>query len=209
MVDSTTETTTQETKTETAIPEETVSKAELQKVLDEMHKFKKEAKEAKTELEKQKIEKLKDQQNWQAIAELKEKEAVEYQEKFSALSENLIFDKKIAAVKEAALKQGILSTAMDDLEMYDMSSVVIEKTSTGRINVLGADQWVQALKMRKPYMFETKGSKVNPETPGVTGSKNVGWDEVKVAQAAWKKNPSKENEAKYKAMLIEFQRQTN
>lgn len=190
----------------TEVTTETVDKAEFQKVLNQMHEQKKRAKDLEARLKEAEISKLKEQQNWQQIAELKEKEAQEISTKYTALSENLVLDKKFAAVKEAALKQGILPSAIDDLEMIDLSSVVVEKTSTGRINVLGAEQLVSGLKLKKAHWFETKGSRINPETPGVISPKSVGWEEVKLAETTWKKNPSKENEQKYKNTLHEFQR---
>jgi len=199
----------QETNPEVVVSEETketVNKAEFDKVLNQMHEQKRRAKHLEAELEKQKIEKLKEQKDWQTIAELKEKEAQDFSAKYTALSENLVLDKKFAAVKEAALKQGILPSAIDDLEMLDLSAVVVEKTSTGRINVIGAEQLVSGLKLKKAHWFESKGSRINPETPGVISPKSVGWEEVKAAETSWKKNPSRENEAKYKNALHEFQR---
>lgn len=193
-----------EPKTET-----TVSKAEFDKVLNQMHEQKKRAKQLEGEVEKQKLDKLKEQQNWQEIAKLKEEETEGYKQKLTVISQNLVFDKKFTAIREAALKQGILSTALDDLERVDMSSVIVETTAADgqiRYSIAGADQFVANLKMRKPHWFETKGSRVNSETPGVISPKSVGWDEVKSAEAAYKKNPTRENEQKYKSAISEFQR---
>lgn len=156
-------------------PVSTVSKAEFDRVLSELHGFKNQAKELLDAKNKSEEENLRANKQWKELAERHEKTAKDWQEKFSGLSQSVVKDKKISAVREAALKSGIRQEALQDLEMLELRDVQVETTSTGRINVLGAETAISNLKTLRPHWFGgSSGPGVNTNTPGVTGNGTPG-----------------------------------
>lgn len=144
-----------------------VSKEALDKALSDMHKFKKRAQELEAKFKKEEMESLKQKQEWQKIAELKEKEAQELAEEKELIKKSLVSDKKYTAIKEAALKAGVLESALDDLELLNFPEVQVESTSTGRINVIGASEAVQRLKTLRPHWFGKGAPRINGKMPNV------------------------------------------
>ena len=161
-------TTTTTTTTEPKVPEGYVSKSELENVLADLHKYKAKAKEYEEKSRKTEEERLRETQQWQKLAELKAREAQERDEELSKIKTSLTEEKKYSAVKEAALKAGIRPEAIEDLGMLSMKDVVIETTSTGRVNVLGADRFVDNLKQLRPHWFGKSSLNVNGVVPKIT-----------------------------------------
>lgn len=156
-----------------------VPKAEFDRVLNELHSHKARAKELEDAKKKSEDDNLKANQQWKELAERNEAKATEWQEKYNGLSQTVIKDKKITAVREEALKKGIRPEALQDLEMLEHKDVVVETTSTGRLNVLGATSAIDNLKTLRPHWFGgSAGPGVNTGTPGV----NPPGGEVTLAQ---------------------------
>jgi hypothetical protein len=160
----------------TALPAETpveapkeetkvVSKTEFDKVMADMHKYKKALREIESGKKQQELQSLKEKQEWQKIAEMKEQEANEAREEKNKLTKAVVTDKKMSAIREAAMKAGVLDTALDDIDLLNWNDVEVETTSTGRINVLGADDAVKRLKTLKPHWFGKSVGKVNSKIP--------------------------------------------
>lgn len=112
-------------------------------------------------------EKLKSQKKWQELADINEKKAKDAEDKFKNLQGALMKREKMSAIKEEAMKHGILPGSLDDLEVMDWSDVALESTSTGKINVLGAAKAVERFKASKPHWFKSAAANVNTNTPGV------------------------------------------
>lgn len=127
---------------------------------NDMHKFKRMASEA-TEKQNAYEAKLREIETNQQKASGKYKELYEataqeretYKEKYENTLNAVVDDKKMASIREFALKNNIRKEALDDLDMIDMSSVVVETTDQGRYNVLGAENFVDGLKALKPHWF--------------------------------------------------------
>ena len=147
---------------------------------------------------------MKKNQQWQELAELKEKEADEAKRDSAKLKESLVFDRKFSAIREAALAAGIRKEAVSDLELLDLSEVQIETTSTGRINIIGADKTVDRLKTLKPHWFGNKGNKVNSDIPDVQTSGSVTMKQIYEAE---KKAKESGDYAPYKQALIKYKQQ--
>lgn len=167
---STTESTesTESTSTET----KTVSKEAYEKVMADMHKYKKQLKEFEAKNREAELKVLKEKQEWQKIAELKEQEAREALEQKERMTKAIVTDKKLSAIREAALKHGVLESALEDMDFLDWSGVQVETTSTGRINVIGVEDAVKRVKTLKPHWFGKPAPKINgkvPETKGTDG----------------------------------------
>lgn len=125
------------------------------------------AKEKADALEVIRMNGLKEKDDWKKVAQ-------DFEEKYNterATNANkdkiIVTDKKMTAIKDAALKAGLLESASDDLELVDFKEVTVETTSTGRINVLGVDRAVQSLKAKKPHWFGKATPNVNGNAPGV------------------------------------------
>ena len=159
---------TESTQTEAKL----VSKEAYEKVMADMHKYKKQLKEFEAKNKEAEMKVLKEKQEWQKIAELKEQEAKEALEQKERMTKAIVTDKKLSAIREAALKHGVLESALEDMDFLDWSSVQVETTSTGRINVLGVEDAVKRVKTLKPHWFGKPAPKINgkvPETKGTDG----------------------------------------
>ncbi len=137
---------------------DTVSKAEFDKVLDELHKHKKSNKELTEEKKKNEEARLKEANDWKTLAEAREKERDESKAETSRIMNSFTEDKKFNAVQAAATALGLKPEAMSDLENLDLSKVQIETTSTGKINVLGSKEFAENLKTLKPHWFGEKSA---------------------------------------------------
>lgn len=135
-----------------------------------------------SDLKRTQEERMKKDQEWQKLAELKQQEADEYKQKLDGMNHAIVMDKKFSALKTAALQSGIRKEALDDLEMLSLDDIVIETTSTGRHNVLGVDQYLSKLKMTKPHWFASKGASVNANTPEVSAGGSVSYQDIRKAE---------------------------
>ena len=170
-----------ETTETTTLPEnhdEMVSKSELKKVLDDMMKFKKANQELQTqvksyeqmakEAEEKRLVEKEDYKNLYEQWKDKANKAVEEKNGLLKAFEN---DKKYEVIKRSAVKNGLRDEALDDLEYLDTSDVIIEKTDQGRINIIGADEFVDKLKERKPFWFNDSKAPTLNTSDGSPGSR--------------------------------------
>jgi hypothetical protein len=183
-----------------------VPKSELTHALNDLHKFKSQAREAQDKLKQIEENNLKNSQEWEKYAKLKEDEADTFKQKFEGLQDNLVRSEKYSALKEAALKAGVRKEALPDLELVGFDEMVIETTNTGRMRVLGADSVVQKLKQDRPHWFRSGASNINPNMPEVVnGSSNqVTYDQLKKLEVEAKKTG---DYAAYQKAIIEFKKQ--
>jgi hypothetical protein len=188
------------------VPEGFVSKAELDRALADMHKYKAAARETTEKLKAIETNGLKEKEDWKKLAEIKEEEARVALEESNRLKTSFVNEKKFSAVKEAALKAGVISQAMSDLELLSLDDVQIETTSTGKLNVLGADDFVNRIKTLKPHWFGAVKTTVNSSIPGVTtsGSTTVSKDDIiKLSLEASKSG----DYTAYRQALVKFNQQ--
>lgn len=171
VTDDTTTTSTESTETTTEETPKTVSVEAYKKAMDDMHKYKKQLREIESTKKQAELQSLKEKQEWQKVAEIKEREAAEAREQKEKLTKAVVTDKKMSAIREAAMKAGILDSALDDIELLNWNEVEVETTSTGRINVIGADDGVKRLKTLKPHWFGKSATKVNSKIPETNNQK--------------------------------------
>jgi hypothetical protein len=204
------QTSVESTETQTQNPEpapEMVPKHELKKVLDELHGYKKQAREYESQLKTREVEEMKQREEWQKVAELREQEAMKAREEADSLRNSFMSAKKYDALKAAALSNGIKPEALEDLELIDFSDqVALETTSTGRVNVLGADEAIRELKARKPYWFGKSMGNVNHSSPDVVSGEPVTLDKIMELQAEARKSG---NWGQYQKALAEYQQTKN
>jgi hypothetical protein len=169
---------------DTIVPDngnKTVSIDAHNEVVQDLLKRKQEAKELKDKLsafekekEDLKVKSLKEKEEWQKLAEIREKEAEELKKKLEAKEKVTSNYFKRAEVRQQALKNNIRENALDDLDLLGFDDVQIETTSTGSINVLGADKFVDRLKATKPHWFQDKADpKVVSTSPAASKPTSV------------------------------------
>jgi hypothetical protein len=137
-----------------------VSTEAYEQTKNDMHKFKRQLTEesnarlmAEKKLQDFETEQQESKGNYKELYEARTEELETYKGKYDSVLDNVVNDKKLTAVRELALKHNIRQEALDDLDMVDMSKVVVETTDQGRYNVLGADIFVDSLKQLKPHWF--------------------------------------------------------
>jgi len=178
---------------ETEIPEkkhEMVEKDRLDHAIGDLHKYKSQVKYLQDKLAAAQENELKEKENWKTLYE-REKEARTLAEGVSIKTqESYLSEKKFSAMKESALKLGLRPEALDDLSLLSLNELQIETTSTGRINVLGADTAVQELKRTRPYWFSDQRSpNVNTTTVGVGAQEGpVTWQTLQKLEREGKKS---------------------
>lgn len=184
---------------------EVVPKSELQKVLDELHKYKSQARELSTAAQADKERLLREGNRWQELAELKDKELQDMRQTNDQIKDAMINEKKFSALKDAAVKAGLRQEAFSDLELVGLDQVQVETTSTGRVNVLGVDQLISNVKLSRPHWFGGQKTNVNGSIPNVNNQAGVvsTQDLVKLSNEAKKSG----DYAQYEKSLRQFQQQ--
>lgn len=191
----------EQTQPETASREGYVSRADYERIKNDMLKFKMSDREKSEKLRQIEEQTLREKEDWKALAERKAEEAREAAEKAERLQNSFLNREKFSAVERAALKAGIRPDALSDLALYNMDGVVVESTDTG-LKVLGAENYIQNLKQLKPYLFGQGAPKVNSSLPDVTAEKEVGTsDLIKLSLEAAKTG----DYTKYEAAMRRFQ----
>ena len=150
-----------------------IDPAAYERIKNDMHKYKREAQEAREQKESYEAklssietEQQKSQGQYKELFEARDAAYGELESKHKHFLNSVSEDKKLTAVREFAIKNNIRKEALDDLDMISLESVVVETTDQGRYNVLGADHFVDKLKSLKPHWF-------NDSTPP-SGNFNTG-----------------------------------
>ena len=167
-----------QTDTSTNTDAETVSKSEFERVMKDLHKFKDAARQASEKLKTLEEAKLKEKDDWKTLAERYKGERDDLESKYTGLSTASINEKKFSAVERAALQAGIRKEALADLEMLNVDGVVAEATSTGKLNILGAEDFIKDLKQKRPHWFGSGPVKVDSSLPGIQSEKEVTADDL-------------------------------
>ena len=158
--------------------EEMVSKAEFERVMADMHKYKSQARELATASNAEQERLLREGKRWEELAEMKAREAEEHKSEVTRIKDALVNDKKFGAVREAAMKAGLRPEAIADLELIALDKVEAETTSTGRINVLGVESLVNNIKLSRPHWFGATKTNVAGGVPNISQQGVVSLQEI-------------------------------
>lgn len=183
---------------------EMVSKEDMDRALTDLKKYKAQAKELADQIKAKEVAALKEKQDWQKIAEIKEQEAKSALEEKESLKNAITADKKLNAVLSATAAMGLRKEAIEDLTLLDMSDVQIEYTNTGKVSVIGADKFAERLKTLRPHWFGQKSNKINSNSPDVGLGDMVTLKQIKDAE---KKARESGDYAPYQNMLKMFTKQ--
>ena len=136
-------------------PSKTVGSLKFYK--EQLEAERKEREKIAKELELVKTGQLKEKENWKQLYENELTERQKIEEKLKTVSTNVIENLKIKEIEKEAIANGILPEALEDLSLVDSSMIEVETTSTGRINFNNVKEFIESLKIKKPYLFTKKG----------------------------------------------------
>ena len=170
----------QESKTQS---KETVLKSDHKRVLDDMHRYKRDWQEEKNKRTGLETKQLADDNNHKELYErektLREQGDSELESERKANRK----DRAYNAVRAAAIKAGLRNEA--DLDLLDYSDVQVDKTESGRYEIRGVDDKVESLKRDRPHWFKSKdlpnfnaggtggGRRTDTKEPELTPSKVI------------------------------------
>lgn len=190
--------------------EETYSKKDMEKIGSELARYKAQAEELSNKFKNQELESAKAANDWQKVAEVKQREAEEALEKLNKFKSAVVSDKRLSAIREEAIKSGLRKESLSDLSYLDYPEVRLNTDDEGNFKVEGADKAIQRLKTTRPHWFASSVPQVNLNTPNVIGGGGkLTLDEVKKLQAEYNKNPTKENRAKTELAILEMKKQSS
>ena len=144
---------TQTQQTETS-NQKTVAWEDHKRVLDDMHRFKKDLVAEKSKISEIEKTRLKEKEDYKTYAERLEEENQKLKQEKDGIFNSLETDRKFEAVRTAALKAGIREEALSLIDNMELTGVIAEKTDQGRMIVHGADDWVSQFKKQHSYAFQ-------------------------------------------------------
>lgn len=179
-----------------------------QKLIEELKIARAKAQEYENKFKQREVDELTKNQQWQQLAELKEKEAADAVSERDRLKNAFVTKEKMSALREAALQAGLRKEAIGDLRLLDFPEIKLESNGEGEFTAQGADKAIQRLKTLKPHWFQTPVPSINSSSPTATGGDgSVTYETVKKLQDDYTKNPNSANAEKLKGALLQFKKQ--
>lgn len=155
---------------------ETVSKEAYEQVKSDMHKFKTQYKEKddqllqmQSKIEQLETTSLKERKNYKELYERAKEKETEAVKEATSIKQSYLENRRLSEIEKVAIAQGMDEISLELLRSgaFDTSSVITETTSTGRVNVLGADDLVEGLKKKFGTRLFPSGKApiINSENP--------------------------------------------
>lgn len=174
--------------------EKVVKYNDHKKALDDMHRFKKEATEARAEAERVRQAQLQEKEDYKTLWEREKKLREEKESEINQFKTNYVENEKWAAVEREFRKAGVREEMLKVLRNQPLDGIETEYTSQGRVLVHGADTLVESWKKDFPFAFQApKVPQFNSGGAGTTtlvNGKVTAADVFKAEQEA-KKSPEK------------------
>lgn len=196
----------------------TVPIEDLERALKDLHRFKSQAKQQEeaireTERKLQAVEqqRLAEKEDWKALAEKRQALLDEAQARHESLKSSVFNTAKFSAVRAEALKAGLRPEAESDLELIQMDPVVVEMTTTGKMQTIGAKEFVDELKRTRAHWFKNPNvPQVNAGGRAFTGANGtVTAKDVIAAEREWHKTKTPAAEQAYKSALMDYRKNRN
>jgi hypothetical protein len=138
-------------------------------ILSDLRKHKDENLKLQAKIREIEDEKLKTNNQFKELYEREKTARTELEQKNERIQKAVVLKEKYSAVKDVAVRMGLRKEAMPDLDLIDMEEVVVETTNTGKVNILGADSFVEKLKAIRPHWFDQRtAAPINSSTPRVS-----------------------------------------
>lgn len=170
---------------------------QAEKIKADLAKARKENEDMKRQIESMRLKKLKESEDKEAYIQEVEKQRDQAIRDRQMYSEAYLEDRKTEAVKVEAIKLGMAQEFLEVLEKMGTEGIEVETTSTGKVNIIGAHSFVARLKSKYPRMFESKGSKVNSDSPSTVEAEELSYEKLmKLKEKADKSGNSKSPEWK-------------
>jgi len=156
---------------ETIVEEkEEPKKKEVEKLSFEKYKHELKAEREEKEKLSRKIQEmeeksLQEKNNFRELYEREKAKRVEIETEIEKKNELFYNTLKRTTIKDFAKKYGLIDHAIDDLDRIEIDPVEIETTSTGGLNVIGAKEFVEDLKGKKPHWFSEGKININNGNP--------------------------------------------
>lgn len=153
------------------------------RAIDDLKKFKARSRELELQIQKLtsdqedlKSSKLKEANDFKSLYEQASEKNKDWEAKYSKLKENTVYNEKYRAAQTALINAGLRKDAMKLLDKEDLSEIIVEYTSEGRVLMNGVDEYVDTFKKNYGgFAFEDKKqTKVN----GGGGSNHGGSDQL-------------------------------
>jgi type I site-specific restriction-modification system R (restriction) subunit len=152
-------------------------------------------KDLQAKVEEAEHKKLQEANNFKQLYEMEIDKRKKAEDKSAKLAESFFNDKKMSAIKQKATQEGIDQSCLKWLDKADHTPVQIETTSTGSVNVLGVDEFIQSFKMDNPTFFPSKvAPNINNSAPSNTNTTYSSDDLLKLERsdpAAYRKEVEK------------------
>jgi hypothetical protein len=197
-----------ETKTPPVTPP--ASNEELTKALARLQEIETKNSELTKQLSAVKDKDLEKNKEWETLAKQRESDLLAERKKNEDMRKSIFDGARYSNVKDECMKQGLRPEAVQDLEFVDMTPVIVEATSTGRVQVNGAADFAAKLKQTRPYWFtdtppavNSKGVRVNDSGTG----KKVTVQDIQAAETAWRKSGNSEDLKAYNGLVLDFKKQ--
>jgi hypothetical protein len=185
-----------------AVPEqEEQGTREERRAQHDFLRFKHEARELKEQnaklqraIEEQKENQMRQQEQWKELYEREKEKSSALQSRNDEIQNSFFGSLKSKEIEREAVKLGIRSEALRDLDILDTSYVITETTSQGNVNIVGAAEFVERLKQDRPYWFQQKtNTNINSGNPTFDGPKKYSASDLLQLQ--------KENPAEYQKQM--------
>lgn len=184
------------------------------RVMRDMHRYKQQVREyerklaeAQKRIESVETEKLKEKEDYKTLAEKRAERIAQLEGEYSSLEGMIYKNAKLNAVRSEAVKMGLRPEAADDLDLLDLSSVVVERTDRGRIAVDGHKDFVNELRRLKPHWFRgvvdpnintQGGTKVDAAESPISAS------DVNAAEKKWRMSKKEADRKEWLEKLNKF-----
>jgi Skp family chaperone for outer membrane proteins len=134
------------------------------RAIDDLKKFKARSRELESqlqsyqqEMEAMKTKGLAESNDFKALYEQASNKNKEWEQKYTKLKENVVFNEKYKAAQKALLDAGIRKEALRILDKEDLEPIIVEHTSEGRMLTSGVEEYVDSFKKNYGFAFEQKG----------------------------------------------------
>lgn len=184
------------------------------RAIDDMHKYKAQARQLEAEREtlKRQFEEagLKQKEDFKTLYEKEKEMRLDAESKFRSTLESVVYNEKFKAASQALIKSGLKPEAIKIVARDELKDIVVETTSEGRFLVNGVETFVDYFKREHPYAFQqVQASNINGNGGVVSvESSQVTPAMILEAESLYKKDPNnREKKEKYLTLIAKYKSQ--
>lgn len=173
------------------VTKESYDKDFVEKVLTEKKNAMKALEEVKTklsayeqQLKQTEEQRLKEKEDWKSMAEIRAKEAIEWQTKYSHLESKVQTSAKLSAIKREFEKMGLKDSKTQEMLLGIVKTDALKYDEENQV-VLGVEEEARRIKESIPMVFAANATKMNHDSAGSapTGYTVEGFKELVASKA--------------------------